>query len=297
LGNLDLDQDFDPDHHDKDMEDFLGDDYDEHDENLDPDSLLQAPNEELDISASKERGAKPKASKQKGTEAEEEEWEEYEEQEQEQGEDGEKEPDWWLCDNCHKGIPGGKKRFDCTVCDDFTLCAKCFRVRSHPHRFVPRRIPEHCMPPEDLKEVEPRTLEQTDAFDEYFQLDYEDIIAGDLPTRFKYRQVAPKSFGLSDADLLQKDDKDLNQIVPIKRLAPYRHDADAHDPASKRQRDNNHNGVGRKAHAQWRNTKKAKDSAVLGMSSARLEAYGIEPSSAKKRKKKTKSKGKSNEGS
>uniref|UniRef100_A0ACD5VQ98 Uncharacterized protein n=1 Tax=Avena sativa TaxID=4498 RepID=A0ACD5VQ98_AVESA len=60
-------------------------------------------------------------------------------------------------------------------------------------------------------------------FDEYYKLDYEDTI-GDLKTRFKYRQVQPNSYGLKTWEILQSDDRFLNQYVPIKKLAPYRED-------------------------------------------------------------------------
>ncbi|KAK3135231.1 hypothetical protein QOZ80_5BG0416370 [Eleusine coracana subsp. coracana] len=57
--------------------------------------------------------------------------------------------------------------------------------------------------------------------EEYYKLDYEDTI-GDLKTRFKYKQVPPNSFGLSTLEILESDDRDLNQYVSMKKLAPYR---------------------------------------------------------------------------
>eukprot|EP00835_Amoeboradix_gromovi_P002684 NODE_157_length_16664_cov_0.301781.p2 type:complete len:523 gc:universal NODE_157_length_16664_cov_0.301781:12816-11248(-) len=56
--------------------------------------------------------------------------------------------------------------------------------------------------------------------DEYFKLDYEDIV-GDIPVRFKYRDVEPDHYGLNAADILLADEKELNRTVGLKRLAPY----------------------------------------------------------------------------
>lgn len=58
---------------------------------------------------------------------------------------------------------------------------------------------------------------------EYDKLDYEDDIGG-LKTRFKYRSVPQQDYGLTTDEILRLSDKDLNQVVGMKQMAPYRED-------------------------------------------------------------------------
>lgn len=91
-------------------------------------------------------------------------------------------------------------------------------------------------------------LPQTDAerraiatrlIDEYRDLDYEDVIGGDLPTRFHYTQVPKVNYGMSAVEILLADDKDLNDVVGLKQMQPYRRGGGLEGAASKRSKELN----------------------------------------------------------
>ena len=55
--------------------------------------------------------------------------------------------DWWCCGGCFKGISPGDLRFDCTVCENLTLCCDCKLAKPHDHKLSKKRVMEHCIVP------------------------------------------------------------------------------------------------------------------------------------------------------
>jgi len=75
---------------------------------------------------------------------------------------------------------------------------------------------EEGKPTMSLQDLKDQIIDQ-----ELYNLDYEDIIAGGLKTRFKYRKVKPNDFGLSAAEILNATPELLQTFVPLRRMTSY----------------------------------------------------------------------------
>ncbi|KAI0229053.1 Kinetochore protein Spc24 [Massospora cicadina] len=94
----------------------------------------------------------------------------------------------------------------------------------------------------DIRHIEaqqtPEQVEKVKAaakkiLDDYYHLDREDkVVIDDLNIRFKYQKVAKDTGGLSFTDIILADDKDLNQVVPMAALAPFRESSKPFKPKS-----------------------------------------------------------------
>jgi len=80
---------------------------------------------------------------------------------------------------------------------------------------------------------ESKKVKLADYLDEIYSMDYEDLIAGEIPCRFKYQRVEPSTFGIKIEDIMTADDSLLNSHVSIKKLAPYRSSVQQRQEAKK----------------------------------------------------------------
>ncbi|KAJ2077765.1 Ribosome biogenesis protein Kri1 [Coemansia sp. RSA 988] len=101
--------------------------------------------------------------------------------------------------------------------------------------------------------------------DKNYQLEFEDIIGDDLPTRFKYTKVRAIDYGLTPAEILLADDNLLNDYASVKRIAAYRPDWKIEDDISSHTNRKRMIYIKKKAVAQrkdWESELKAQASSV-----------------------------------
>jgi len=87
---------------------------------------------------------------------------------------------------------------------------------------------------EEDEETEIEKNVRAKMMDKLYELDYEDIVAG-MPTRFKYREVEPNSYGLTTQEILLARDTTLKQYVSLKKMAPY-NEGDEYNVNSRKRR-------------------------------------------------------------
>lgn len=187
IADADIEGDFDPQEHDRRMNAIFNNEYYEQEaEESKPEDPLD---EELEL----------------------EDWDQWQGEDEEANEEGgEVEQDWSQNDNTYAGYNGDAGENQ----DDFEWTGETKgkrRKKSHFAKVVSRKKP--------LFDPSSKTFEEY--FDEYYKLDFEDIVGG-MPTRFRYRSVIPNDFGLTTEEILAAKDKELNRWCSVKKTCQYR---------------------------------------------------------------------------
>ncbi|XP_058232008.1 protein KRI1 homolog isoform X2 [Hemibagrus wyckioides] len=208
FSEVDLEGDFDPQHHDQLMQKFFGDEYYKEDDEEKP--QFEDDDDELEGHWNWDTWTG-------------EEEEDYEEEEEHEGE-GEsfepncEDPDFIMdadYDPSQQAVSKKKKKkqkelMKKKIGDDIPLMGKK-RKKSHFAEIITQNKP--------VFDPQEKSFEQY--LDEYYKLDYEDIV-DDLPCRFRYRQVVPNDFGLTTEEILGADEKELNHWCSLKKTCMYR---------------------------------------------------------------------------
>ncbi|PLW51921.1 hypothetical protein PCANC_01954 [Puccinia coronata f. sp. avenae] len=115
--------------------------------------------------------------------------------------------------------PGGKK-----LSKKMKRLAKAQKKRGLAQNAEPDQDdePEQNQEVDELEGLSPEERKQKllEALDEYHKLDCEDMI-GDMPTRFKYTNTEAMDW-MTPEQILLATDAELNQVIGLKKLAPYR---------------------------------------------------------------------------
>ncbi|KAL6476981.1 hypothetical protein MHYP_G00154800 [Metynnis hypsauchen] len=214
FSELDLEGDFDPQQHDQLMEKCFGDEYYGENEEEKPQFDDEDDKEELEGHWNWDTWT---GEVEEGFEEEEGEYREEEyEGEQQSFQPNCEDPDFIMdadYDPSQQPLSKKKKRKELRkkkTKDDAPLMGKK-KKKNHFAEVLTKNKP--------VFDPQEKTFEQY--LDEYYKLDYEDII-DDLPCRFRYRQVVPNNFGLTTEEVLEADEKELNRWCSLRKTCMHR---------------------------------------------------------------------------
>lgn len=182
-----LNEDFDPDEHDRRMQAMFNEEYYQVDEG---DNKPECPEDIAELKV--------------------EDWDNYDPEADNNPTDGDG-PDEDFNMDCEYDPEAAKKEFQ----NDMIESTRGRRKRKRVSKFAQMIKKEKpVFDPEDEKTY-------AEYIDEYYKMDYEDMIAG-IPCRFKYVETVPNDFGLSVTDILLAKNKELNQWASLKKTVQIR---------------------------------------------------------------------------
>ena len=130
-----------------------------------------------------------------------------------------------MCHHCGECLlEQSKSVFYCKTCsedinsgDVLYFCLKCKKAEVHDHKVsklkvVPgeAKLSEGGIQKKNQEDMNDEEKKQylEGILDQYYDLDYEDLIGGgQIKARFKYRKVAKEDYGLTEDEILLLDDK------------------------------------------------------------------------------------------
>jgi len=137
-----------------------------------------------------------------------------------------------LCSACNDSLIDLSKRvYICQECspnpeagDIIYWCNKCKDSTEHEHKRTKFKGVAGGPSEEEPKDGDNKKSSYLDnLLQEYYDLDCEDVIGGGkVKTRFQYTTVPKESYGLTEEEILLLDDKQLNKLVSMKNLRPYK---------------------------------------------------------------------------
>ena len=129
------------------------------------------------------------------------------------------------CSRCNRIIVENRYYIcDNDSCKNLKFCKDCRGIGKsiHEHNLIKYKIPsEESNENNDLNENKTKKEKLNDIIDQKANYNIDDIIDGQLGTKFHYTKVPKENSGLTDDMLLLLDDKILNKYLPLKKITAY----------------------------------------------------------------------------